>query len=283
MSGTRIETPADVQSNMLPGVPADYLLTPVHRDDLRALAARPEILRTLLADKLPLPTTEAREGYFGPRHLEYWLSGRRDAERMAVATGLSARTAPRVLDFGGATGRVARHVPAVCPGAEVFLSDINPRHVACSQLIFGGSVRVFRNQGVASLPLPDDSLEAACAFSVLTHLDADDTAWLLELRRVVRPGGAVYVTVHDEATWDQLVHLSAANPQFAAPDLAAYREQHPDLPGKVVHYYNENADYACNVFITRKYIERVWAPLFASWHLESMAHDHQAGLVLKVG
>jgi SAM-dependent methyltransferase len=280
--GTRIETFADLDGSLLPGVPADYLLTPIFREELRALAARQDVLRALMADTVPLPTTDAREGYFGPRHLEYWLSGRRDAALMATTTELTTRKTPRVLDFGGATGRVARHIRAICPGAEVFLSDINPRHVACCQRIFGGSLHAFRNQGIPSLPLPDNFLDAAYAFSVLTHLDVDDTAWLLELRRVVRPGGAVYVTVHDDATWDQLADLAPANPQFLAPDLVALRERQPRLTGKVVHYYNENADYACNAFVSRDHVQKVWAPLFVSWRLEPMVHDHQAALIFEV-
>lgn len=282
MPSIRIENIADLAEMMLPGVPADYLLSEIHSEELRTLAARLDVLRALLADTVPLPTTAAREGYFGPRHFEYWLSGLRDAERMVAATALAAVPSPRVLDFGGATGRVARHIRAICPGAEVYLSDINPQHVACCHRMFGGSLHAFRSHGVPALPLPDNFLDVAYAFSVLTHLDADDTAWLLEMRRVVRPGGSVYVTVHDDATWDQLSTLAGMNPQFAAPDLVALRERQPSLPGKVVHYYNDSADYACNAFVSRHHIETVWAPLFASWHLVPMSHDHQAALVFKV-
>ncbi|GAC1535388.1 MAG: hypothetical protein NVS2B4_15840 [Ramlibacter sp.] len=282
MPGIRIETLSELQSRLLPGVPADYLLTPVVVEELRDLAGRPDVVRSLLADKVPLPTTGAREGYFGERHLEYWLSGRRDAARMVAATSLSGRTMPKVLDFGGASGRVARHIAALCPGAEVLLCDINPGHVASCQFMFDGAVQAFRNQGIPSLPLPDAALDAVCAFSVFTHLDTDDVAWLLELRRVVRPGGAIYLTIHDEATWERLAHLAEANAHFGAPELIAYHAQHQELVGKVAHYYNENADYACNTFVSNEHVRRVWAPLFGSWKIESMVHDHQAALVLKV-
>lgn len=278
----RIQTSADLDSSILPGIPADYLQTPVITDELRDLSTRQDVLRALLADTAPLPTTEAREGYSGERHLEYWLSGVRDAERMAKATGLDACVAPHVLDFGGASGRVARHVRAICPGAEVYLSDISARHVALCQRLFGGSLHAFSNHGVPSLPLPDNSLDVVYAFSVMTHLDADDTAWLLEFRRVVRSGGVIYVTIHDEATWDRLQDLSPMNVQFADPGLLALHKQFPNLPNKVVHYYNDEQDYACNAFVNRQHVNMVWAPLFASWRIESLAHGHQAALILNV-
>ena len=135
-----------------------------------------------MADRTALPTTEAREGYFGDRHLEYWLSGYRDANRVVDATGLASKPSARILDFGGASGRVIRHFNHWCPEAELFLCDISARHVARVQLLFGGKVRAFCNRDVPSLPFPDRFFDVVMAFSVFTHIDADDTAWLLELR-----------------------------------------------------------------------------------------------------
>lgn len=48
------------------------------------------------------------------------------------------------------------------------------------------------------------------AGSVFTHISEMEEAWLLELRRVTRPGGVLYVTVHDE--------LFVARLNAAAPD-----------------------------------------------------------------
>ena len=45
-----------------------------------------------------------------------------------------------------------------------------------------------------SLPFEDSSFDFATSLDVIEHLD-DDVAGLRELRRVVRPGGSVVVTV----------------------------------------------------------------------------------------
>lgn len=268
-------------ADALDGSVFDHINTPIYDEALRQRFAQREVLMQMMADPSPLPTTEAREGYFGPRHIEYWLSGHRDAQRVVDATGLAGRLAARILDFGGATGRVIRHMHHWAPKAELVLTDINPRHVAVVQSLFGGRIAALRNQGVPSLPFPDAYFDVAMAFSVFTHIDVDDTAWLWELRRCIRPGGFLYLTVHDEATWARLGELVPMNASFGAPDLVALHDRTPTLSGKVAHYYNNAADYNCNVFVARDHIARVWGTLFASHQVTSEVHDHQAAVVFQ--
>jgi SAM-dependent methyltransferase len=269
----------DLTRLLLPGIPADYLGTPVLDEENKTLLARRDVMFEILGDRIPLPTTEAREGYFGERHLEYWLSGRRDAGKVMTATAVS-HTAPRILDFGGASCRVIRHFRRQWPEAELYLSDLNPVHVALSRHLFGGDVRAFHNTGLPSLPFPDGYLDCVMAFSVFTHIDHDDTAWLMELRRVLKPSGHLYITVHDQATWDVLPRTVIGTLSMANEDFHDYHIRHPELTGRKVHVYSTTSDtYNCNVFVGMDYIERHWAPLFSGYSLVSLAHDHQAGLV----
>jgi SAM-dependent methyltransferase len=267
----------------LDGLPFDFLNTTVFDPSLRERLARRDVLMGLMADGSELPTTEAREGYFGDRHLEYWLSGHRDAERVADVTGFACNQVARVLDFGGATGRVVRHISHWCPAAELYLCDINAQHVATVQSLFQGRVRALRNHSVPSLPFPDRYFDLVIAFSVFTHIDSDDTGWLLELRRIIRAGGYLYFTIHDEHTWNLLEDLAGMNPAFAAPELLELRRNEPALQGKTVHYYNRLGEYDCNVFVSREHIQRFWAPMFASCEVASAVHDHQASVVFGVG
>lgn len=163
--------------------------------------------------------------HYGRRHLEYWLSGLRDMRKVVAATGLDQVEAPRVLDFGGASGRVIRHFRGWKPGVQLFLSDISPQHVLLAKQLFGGSVMVLHNHGLPTLPLPDAFFDCVVAFSVFTHIDADDTAWLLELRRIAKAGGHLYVTVCDQATWDILPETVAADVSFANEDFRRYHAE----------------------------------------------------------
>jgi SAM-dependent methyltransferase len=267
---------------LLPGKPADYLDTAILDAENRALLGEREVMLQILRDETPIPTTAAREDYFDDRHVEYWLSGLRDMRKVVAATGLERVEAPRLLDFGGASGRVIRHFRRWKPDAELYLSDINPKHVRLIQHMFGKSVTGLHNHGLPTLPFPDDYLDCVVAFSVFTHIDADDTAWLMELRRIVKPGGYLYVTIHDQATWKILPQTVLARLSLSNDDFRTYHVANPDLRGRVVHNYNDKADYNCNVFLGEDYLRCIWAPMFKGYSILPLAHDHQTAVTFKV-
>jgi len=68
-------------------------------------------------------------------------------------------------------------------------------------------------RGVPGLPYPDGHFDLVYAMSVFTHIVEDWAGWLLELRRVLAPGGILLATV--------------IGPQTAAE----LRLPHPDDPG----------------------------------------------------
>ena len=53
---------------------------------------------------------------------------------------------------------------------------------------------------VPHLPFEDWSFQFIYCASVFTHIDDLADAWLLELRRILAPGGRLYLTIHDEHT-----------------------------------------------------------------------------------
>ncbi len=271
----------DIGSLVLPGRVADYLDTPVLGDDNLALLSQREVLLEAMRDQVAIPTTAAREGYYDERHLEYWLSGYRDALPAVQAASLRDTPAARVLDFGGASGRVLRHMRYLCRAPELYLCEINARHVELVRGLFGGAIRALHNRGAPHLPFPDGFFDCVTAYSVFTHIYDDDTAWLLELRRITRAGGTLYVTIHDDETWRMLPALSLSTLTFSNEEFQNYYAQHPQLNGRVAHFYNDVADYNCNVFVSNGYVEQFWAPLFASCEIKSRTHDHQAGVVLQ--
>jgi SAM-dependent methyltransferase len=272
----------DIRDRVLPGRVSDYLDTPVLRGDNLALLASREVLLEAMRDEAALPTTEAREDYYDERHLEYWLSGYRDALRAVEAARLADTPAPRILDFGGASGRVLRHMRYLCRAPELYLCEINPHHVELVRGLFGGAIRAFHSRGTPHLPFTDGFFDCTTAYSVFTHMYDDDLAWLLELRRITRPGGTVYVTIHDEVTWKMLPNFFLGDLTFSNAAFKSYYEQHPELKGKVAHFYTDVADYNCNVFVSHDYVERFWAPLFEGCEITSGAHEHQAGVVFRV-
>ncbi len=90
------------------------------------------IAAALAEDRSPIPAPADREGYFGDRHLAYWLSGLGDAllvEQIAERRGRPLATGQRLLDFGCASGRVLRHFVNRHPQMDLVGVEINPRGV----------------------------------------------------------------------------------------------------------------------------------------------------------
>ncbi|MFF6995389.1 class I SAM-dependent methyltransferase [Streptomyces sp. NPDC008313] len=101
---------------------------------------------------------------------------------------------PRVLDVGTGPGTVA--AAALARGAEVVAVDAEPGMVALAAANAPGAD--VRHAVLPELPFSDGSFDAVVANFVLNHVE-DPWAALTEVRRVVRPGGRLAVTVWDDA------------------------------------------------------------------------------------
>jgi ubiquinone/menaquinone biosynthesis C-methylase UbiE len=249
----------------------------------RALLHDPETRALLDSDMIPLPAAEDREGYYGDRHLEYWLSGLADARKLMRWCPMVNESA-RYLDFGGSTGRVARHMARQLE-LEVWLCDINVNWIEWIDRYGPSSIAAFQNRIAPSLPIADGYFDLVSAFSVFTHLDQDEIPWLLELRRIVRPGGTIYATVLDEHVWDRL-----KDPAWAWLLTSISRGRHDDslpercrqpLRERVVLEYSTAEAYNANVFLPRAYLMSKWASFFASIQIFEDQHNYQTVVVLQ--
>jgi SAM-dependent methyltransferase len=220
--------------------------------------------QALALDTYPLPKTEDREGYYGTHHFSYWASGFRDCRLLRECCSRQNVQLHDYLDFGCASGRVIRHFALHVKGVNVIGCDINRRHVDWVARYLPSSIRVFQNHSIPALPLPDNSLDLLSAYSVFTHIEAFETTWLMELRRILRPGGLAWITVHTEATWTD---MEPGWPLYKAlskhPDFTLYKDRRGTLPGdRVVFRWRNDRSYSSNVFYTRDYIHKTWGRLF---------------------
>ncbi len=110
------------------------------------------------------------------------------AEALLDAAEVGAGT--RVLDVGTGPGTVA--AAALARGAKVTAVDAEPGMVALATANAPGAV--VRHAVLPELPFLDGSFDAVVANFVVNHVE-DPCAALVELRRVVRPGGRLAVTI----------------------------------------------------------------------------------------
>ncbi|HEX4011435.1 MAG TPA: class I SAM-dependent methyltransferase [Solirubrobacteraceae bacterium] len=127
-----------------------------------------------------------------------WLgeATRRDIEAaLPEGFGLDGRS---VLDFGCGAGRTLRHFVADRRSIELWGCDIDASSIAWLQEHMAPPLHVFVNGERPPLPQPDESFDVVYCISVFTHLTDSWSEWLLELHRVLKPGGLLIATFMGE-------------------------------------------------------------------------------------
>ena len=140
---------------------------------------------------------------------EYLESGRRDTEAMLDALaerGRPVEDARTILDFGCATGRITRQLLGVAdPDAEVWGVDVHAPSIAWCAENLSPPFRFVTCTTAPHLPFRDGYFDLVIAASVLDTMVELRDAWLLELRRVLAPGGALYLTLVDRGSVEILL------------------------------------------------------------------------------
>ncbi len=105
----------------------------------------------------------------------------------------------RVLDFGCGSGRTLRHFVTEASVAEFWGSDIDERSIEWLQEHLTPPFRFILNGEVPPLDLEHGKFDLVYAYSVFTHLSTHWAGWLLEMHRLLKPGGLLLATVMSEA------------------------------------------------------------------------------------
>lgn len=254
--------------------------------------ARGEELASFLArDPHPIPTAAEREEYFGERHFDYWLSGLEDFLRVRATLERHGRrlAAPfSYLDFGCASGRVLRHFLCQVSALEPWGTDLNEGHVNWLLEHLPRPLKAFQCTTLPFLPLEDESLDLVTAFSVFTHIDEYEVTWLLELRRVLKPGGLAYLTVHSDDTWKLMKPgLAAYDHTFANRHAIHEYTFGPELfrgampRDKTVFRWRSDDLYNNNVFLSRRHLREVWGRFYDLLEIVPRGSGYQDVIVLR--
>jgi SAM-dependent methyltransferase len=270
---------------------AQHARTPIFTrlDDLPELG---DLDARVARDPLPIPSTDDRLGYHGARHFDWWLSGLRDhllAQRALACHGQPLQPGDAVFELGCSTGRALRHWLQQEDGLDVWGGDLDLRAVEWLRTYLPVRARVFQNTALPHLPLEDRSLSLVTAYSVFTHIDELELAWIAELRRVLRPGGLALLSVHSERTWAQM------QPGWPVRD-ALWRNraricehridegflQRPlPAPRAVFWWESEEGRADCDVFHSQEYLRGAWARFFEVVEVVEQGHSYQDLVVLR--
>jgi len=285
--GLRYKTFFDQRRPLAPplGLPVDMKSTSIMDAAHRALLDDPAIVALLDSDATPIPAAMDREHYYGDRHLEYWLSGQADWRKLLPYVDPAKPDRARYLDMGGSTGRVVRHAVRH-PGIECWLSDINVNSIDWINKHFAYPLTAYQSRIWPTIPAEDRTFDLVSAFSVFSHLDCNEVQWLLELRRVLRRGGHLYVTVHDENVWGKLSQpgwewllaaFSCGNSDAAFVELV----KRPLPAERFVREYSGAEAYNINTFLSSAYIKTAWSRYFDIVGYLPWQHNYQSVVVLR--
>jgi SAM-dependent methyltransferase len=181
---------------------------------LKSLSAKPgapELRRDLLGaeitDKLRMSehefdrfasdyeTTLRRHTRFGDRDPSYFASYKVKAVRDSVGP-IDPRA--RILDFGCGVGQSTRFFSEMFPRALLFGADVSCNSVEIARKTHGTLANYTCFRSGEPLPYDDNSIDLAFTSCVLHHIpDADHERVLFDIRRILKPGGFLFVFEHN--------------------------------------------------------------------------------------
>lgn len=144
---------------------------------------------------LPLPPLRLAQRIGSASLADFDSSGR--AIRDAIVRALPGDfrwDGIRCLDFGSGVGRAIRHFEPEARRGEFWGCDIDGPSMRWSVQNLSPPFRFFQIGEVPTIPFESDSFDLVYAVSVLSHIHSTWHQWLMEIRRILKPGGTVFVS-----------------------------------------------------------------------------------------
>ncbi len=239
---------------------------------------RPTLAPLLPGQSFPLPPATLRMGY-GDDDNDYLQIGDRTANmlrRLLADAGVVLAPGDRALDWGCASGRVLRQfAPEVKSGCEFWGVDQDAPHIDWCKAALAPPFKFGTCSAYPHLPFEDNTFKFIYAISVFTHLVDLIDAWLLELRRILVPGGIGIFTIHDEHTFE----FFRQNPDH--PPEWMRQHAHEGLSGDIdFHILRPDWGHTLTFFKT-EYLRKEWGSYFEIVAIIPRAEVFQTAVVVR--
>lgn len=168
---------------------------------------------------LPPPSIKYREHYGiidGVFNDELYLkSGKTETDFIRMRLDwdeFSFGLGKNILELGCACGRLLRWFEKEAEECECWGCDVNTEAITWCQQNLSPPFHFFPNTTSPHLPFSDEYFSFIFAGSVFTHIGELADTWFLELRRLLRDDGRIFITIFDEISY-QILHEKFAGAQ----------------------------------------------------------------------
>ena len=210
--------------------------------------------------ELPLPPIPDRMGYAAD-NTEYLAWGQDDKQLVLdqIAKHASISKDMSIMDFGCSSGRVLRHFHTEAQQLNWTLLgvDVQARPIQWMRENFPKSFCVYTGSTMPILPFADNSIDIIYGFSIFTHIKYHWDMWLLELKRVLKPGGLLIQTIHTENAWD--FYYRHRDQNWVLQNHSAKMLQTQEMPYDYFYYGDVSVS---QVFWKRDVVRSYWERYF---------------------
>lgn len=217
-----------------------------------------------------------------PGEDEYLATGREHLGRMTeilTANGAAPAEWGAVLEFGVGSGRLLRHLADHAQDHEVWGVDVDESGVNWLVEHLSPPFRFAPCSTEPHLPFDDRSFGLVYAGSVFTHIAELFDTWALELRRVTRSGGWLFLTFQDQHWVEQIRALD--DDHWIGRRLEEGRPLVDRLGVDAWMVSLGRANTGAMVIHDRDALVRRWSQYFEVVAVESEARSLQSGIVLR--
>jgi len=228
-------------------------------------------------DSLPVPPFDLRAGWD-----EGFLShGDRDVSVMArilAEADVDVDSVGRLLDFGCAAARMLRFCPRYFQQAECWGVDLKAEHIEWCQRFLSPPFLFATTTSLPHLPFDDGHFDLVYCASVFTHIGDLADAWFLELRRVLRPGGHMYLTIHDEHTAELLLR---DYPERELTRALRRLDEETSVLASPYYSFSVNVEPRAEVFYDCNLLVKRWGRFATLVSVTQEAMDYQTALLFR--
>ncbi|GEM_PF-763686 len=237
--------------------------------------------------QFPVPPQEIML-VFTENEEKYLNSGKTQVQIMLNVlreSGYFIKTGSRILDFGCASGRILRELADLSEICELWGTDINADCIAWCQQNMSPPFHFFVGTTMPHLPFEDRYFDLIYAGSVFTHIDDLADAWLLELRRILKPGGLAFITIQERYIFEKIKDFPEL---WLSKNNIWPQEQKQACIQNYFNYINQDfgmftlgRDTRSLVFYDLDYFQEKWKPFFQTLAVKREAYYWQTGILLK--